>query len=47
MQPDAYDRLTERLREGLSADARVLGLVALGAHAEVRFAPGRGVGGGG
>jgi hypothetical protein len=30
MQPDAYDRLTERLREGLSADARVLGLVALG-----------------
>ena len=30
MQRDAYDRLTERLREGLAADARVLGLVALG-----------------
>jgi lincosamide nucleotidyltransferase len=30
MKRDAYDRLTERLREGLSADARVLGLVALG-----------------
>jgi hypothetical protein len=30
MMRDAYDRWTERLREGLSADARVLGLVALG-----------------
>ena len=30
MQRDAYHRLTERLREGLSAEARVLGLVALG-----------------
>jgi hypothetical protein len=30
MQRDAYDRWTERLREGLFADARVLGLVALG-----------------
>jgi len=30
MQRDAYDRFTERLREELSADARVLGLVALG-----------------
>lgn len=30
MQGDAYDRFTERLRERLAADERVLGLVALG-----------------
>jgi hypothetical protein len=30
MQRDAYERFTERLRDGLSADPRVLGLVALG-----------------
>jgi hypothetical protein len=41
MQPDAYRALSEALRANLAADARALGLVALGSMADQDYAPDR------
>jgi len=39
VQPDQYHRFTESLRQQLEADARVIGLAALGSMAERDYAP--------
>lgn len=41
MNPEAYTRLTQELRERLEADPRVLGLVALGSMAQQDYQPDR------
>jgi Streptomycin adenylyltransferase len=41
MDAEGYERFTERLREGLAADERVLGLVALGSMARQDTQPDR------